>query len=330
MILLYDENGKVIKANKLFCEKLQCEEEDLIGKKYTEICDTKQVQLWKVLLEGKHIKTDFQRVKSKKDIQLFISGTYSPIKSPNGKVYQVIQIATDVTDDYITKAELIENNTYLEHAAKILRHDMHSGINTYIPRGVKSLERRLEKLTSLHRKSLHIDTPLKLIKEGLAHSQRVYRGVTEFTNLVRKDIEIERTPHNIKEILKEYLSQTSYSDQVKLEDTLPTDLLVNEALFCTAIDNLIRNGLKYNDSDTKMVTVTMQDEQNLAVIDNGRGIKQKDFERLSQPYQRKPNQKERGTGLGLNICVAILKEHYFAVSIDDTFENGTCILIRIK
>lgn len=329
MIVLYDQKGKVIRANELFCNATQCLESELLGKDYTEICDPKQVQLWKVLLEGKHIRTEFQKVTTKDGSSVFISGTYSPIKSPNGQVYQVIQIAIDVTDDYITKAELIENNTYLEHAAKILRHDMHSGINTYMPRGVKSLERRLEKITALHRKSLNIDTPLKLIKEGLAHSQRVYRGVTEFTNLVRKDVEIERSPFDIGVILKEYLSQTSYSDQVKLEN-LPKDLLVNEALFCTAIDNLIRNGLKYNDSDTKIVTVTMKDENHLAVIDNGRGIKQKDFVRLSQPYQRKPNQKERGTGLGLNICVAILKEHKFTVSIDDDFNDGTCILIRIN
>ena len=249
------------------------------------------------------------------------------MKNTKGEIYQVIHIATNVTDDYVTKSELIENNVYLEHAAKILRHDMHSGINTYIPRGVKSLERRLEKLSERDRKNLKLDTPLKLIKEGLAHSQKVYRGVTEFTNLVRKDVEIERNPFDLQKILKEYLCKTSYSDQVKVEE-LPT-IDVNDALFCTAIDNLIRNGLKYNDSPTKLVTVTMVGDDHLAVIDNGRGIKQKDFDELSQPYQRKPNQKEKGTGLGLNICVAILKEHNFTVSMDDNYEHGTCILIRI-
>ena len=39
--------------------------------------------------------------------------------------------------------DLSAKNVYLEHAAKIIRHDMHSGINTYIPRGIKSLKRRL-------------------------------------------------------------------------------------------------------------------------------------------------------------------------------------------
>ena len=76
--------------------------------------------------------------------------------------------------------EVRKQNTYLEHAAKILRHDMHSGINTYIPRGVSSLERRVPQTVI---DDLKIEAPLKMIKEGLAHSQKVYKGVYEFTNL---------------------------------------------------------------------------------------------------------------------------------------------------
>ena len=45
--------------------------------------------------------------------------------------------------DRKSKVELRKKNAYLEHAAKILRHDMHSGINTYMPRGVKGLRRRI-------------------------------------------------------------------------------------------------------------------------------------------------------------------------------------------
>ena len=41
-------------------------------------------------------------------------------------------------------AELSRKNTYLEHAAKILRHDMHSGINTYLP------DRKSTRLNSSH------------------------------------------------------------------------------------------------------------------------------------------------------------------------------------
>lgn len=208
-------------------------------------------------------------------------------------------------------SSLNKKNTYLEHAAKILRHDMHSGINVYIPRGVSSLKRRL---SDKQIKDLNIKAPLDMISEGLKHTRKVYKGVYEFTNLVKKDSVINKEYHNIKDILVEFLSHTSYKSQVIIDDNLPT-ISVNDSLFCTAIDNLIRNGLKYNDSDTKFVKVYFKDGY-ICVEDNGRGMSQKDFDHLSQPYTRKEGQKEVGTGLGLNICTSILHEHGFSISVE--------------
>ncbi len=144
--------------------------------------------------------------------------------------------------------------------------------------------------------------------------------------MVKKDVVLNKTLCNLKDILTDYLSSTAYLSQVIIED-LP-EVEVNEALFCTAVDNLIRNGLKYNDSDTKFVKITFESDT-LYIQDNGRGITQEDFEYLSKPYVRKEGQKESGTGLGLNICVAILKEHGFSISCEKN-EIGTKMKIKLK
>jgi signal transduction histidine kinase len=218
---------------------------------------------------------------------------------------------------------LNKKNTYLEHAAKILRHDMHSGINVYIPRGVSSLRRRL---SDEQIDELKIKSPIDMISEGLNHTRKVYKGVYEFTNLVKKDAVMTKEEHNIKDILSDYLSHTSYKSQVIIDDNLPT-IPVNESLLCTAIDNLIRNGLKYNDSHTKVVKIYFKDGC-ICIEDNGRGMSQKDFDHLSQPYTRKEGQKEQGMGLGLNICSAILEEHGFKISVEK-LDIGTRVKIHI-
>ncbi|CAG7580085.1 MAG: Sensor protein QseC [uncultured marine phage] len=205
--------------------------------------------------------------------------------------------------------ELKNKNTYLEHSAKILRHDMHSGINTYLPRGIRSLERRL---TPKHIEELKLESPMKMLKEGLKHTQKVYKGVFEFTNLVKKDAVMSKEKLNVKDVLDEYLSSTSYKSQVLLDNTISFELEINESLFCTAIDNLIRNGLKYNDSDSKVVKIYR--EGNFIIVeDNGRGMSKEEYNFLSQPYVRKDGQKESGSGLGLNICSSIMKEHKFSI-----------------
>ena len=200
---------------------------------------------------------------------------------------------------------------------------MHSGINTYIPRGLSSLKRRL---TEQQISDLKIAAPLKMISEGLLHTQKVYKGVKEFTNLVKEDTQLEKHKLNIKDVLLNYLSSTSYIKQVKIDDLIECN--VNEALISTAIDNLIRNGLKYNDSSTKMVHIYMEDENTIAIEDNGRGMSQEEFNQLSKPYTR-GEQKEGGSGLGLNICVAIIQEHGFGIT-SEKIETGTKIRITLN
>jgi signal transduction histidine kinase len=223
-----------------------------------------------------------------------------------------------------TTSKLYQKNLYLEHAAKIIRHDMHSGINTYLPRGIKSLKRRI---TDEFAKEIGISSPMKLIEDGLQHAQKVYAGVYEFTNLVKEDAVLNKSLVSIKSILNDYLRLTAYKNQVILDDSLP-EINVNEPLFCTAIDNLIRNGLKYNDSGTKWVKIYYE-QSNIVVEDNGRGLTNDDFIKLSRPYARKTGQKETGSGLGLNITIEILKEHGFNIKAEKT-EIGTKLYIEIK
>ena len=96
---------------------------------------------------------------------------------------------------------------------------------------------------------------------------------------------------NLAEILRNYLSSTSYISQVKIE-RLPT-AMVNEPLFCTAIDNLIRNGLKYNDSSTKMIRVYMENNSTMCVEDNGRGITNEEFIGVIQTIYKKKKDKKK-------------------------------------
>jgi PAS domain S-box-containing protein len=328
-VIEFDLEGNIIFANDLFLNTMgYTSSDELVGKHHRIFIDEEHSKseeydlFWKKLNDGILFTGEITRVKKDGSL-VYLQSTYNPIIGMDGKIYRILKIATDITNSHEQKKEIEKKNTYLEHAAKILRHDMHSGINTYMPRGLSSLERRL---SSDDISSLKIEAPIRMIKEGLKHSQKVYKGVYEFTNLVKKDVVLNKTECDLKMILSDYLSSTAYSSQVII-DQLPI-IEVNEALFCTALDNLIRNGLKYNDSDTKFVKI-YYDENTIYIQDNGRGITQQDFDHLSKPYIRKEGQTEAGTGLGLNICVAILEEHGFNITCEKN-ETGTKMKIKIK
>ena len=337
-VIEFDLDGKIRFANDSFLNLLGYTQDEVVGEHHSLFTEdgtknTKEYKdFWKSLRKGKFFRGEVIR-KKKDGTLIYLQATYNPILGNDGKPYRVMKIATDITESLNQQMEIEKKNTYLEHAAKILRHDMHSGINTYMPRGLSSLERRLSEDQI---KELKLEAPLKMIKEGLRHTQKVYKGVYEFTNLVKKDVVLNRTECNLKDILEDYLSATAYRPQVIIEDLGTLD--VNEALFCTSIDNLIRNGLKYNDSLSKSVKIYLNTESKkigleetfICIEDNGRGMSQEDFEYLSRPYTRKEGQQETGTGLGLNICTAILKEHGFSITSEKIKEGGTKIKIKIK
>jgi PAS domain S-box-containing protein len=331
-----DKQGRIIDVNNKFCEVSGYKRQELLGKDHRALnSGTHPRSMWTDMYEATiKYKTIWHDIVTNrnKDGGLYIVDTYIMATfEPDGKHSGFLSVRQDITELMNSLREVDRKNAYLEHAAKILRHDMHSGINTYLPRGIKSLERRLSKmLVSLdipeEKGEKHLGQSLQLLKEGLAHAQRVYNGVKEFTNLVKKEAVMDRQPHNLQQILIDYLKGTSYRSSVAVED-LGTEE-VNESLFCTAVDNLIRNGLRYNDSDTKLVKLYREGDV-LVVEDNGRGMTQEQFDEFSKPYARGENNKESGSGLGLNICVAIMTEHGFKVT-SEKIKTGTKIKIEMS
>ena len=214
--------------------------------------------------------------------------------------------------------DINKKNTYLEYAARIIRHDMHSGINTYIPRGLSSLQKRI---STEKADELKITPSLKMISEGLAHTQKVYKGVYEFTNLVKVKVDFKKEKINVKSALEEYFANTSYASQVTVGDI--GEMKVNKQLFCTAIDNLVRNGIKYNNNKNKMVHV-FKENDNIVIKDNGTGLSKNKFNELI----KKGVDIESETGLGLSITKAIIEEHGFSIDCD-LIDEGTQITITI-
>lgn len=323
-----DREGKITYVNHKFEEVSGYRLEEAIGKDHNIVNSGYHPkkfwkEMYKKVIKEKEIWNDIITNKNKNGDLYWVDSYIKGEFDEEGNLIGFMSIRYDVTDLIKSSKEIEKKNTYLEHAAKILRHDMHSGINTYIPRGINSLERRLTKGSI---EDLKIEAPLKMIKEGLSHTQKVYKGVYEFTNLVKKDSVMEKSKYNIKEILENYLISTAYKGQVLIEEL--GDLEVNQSLFCTALDNLIRNGLKYNDSDAKWIKIR-KERNKITIQDNGRGMTQQELERFSEPYTRREDQKESGSGLGLNICIAILNEHGFTVSCEKN-EIGTKMKIKIK
>jgi len=65
-------------------------------------------------------------------------------------------------------------------------------------------------------------------------------------------------------------------------------------------------------------------EMFIKISDNGKGIAKEDLEKIGTPFF---TTKQKGTGLGLNICYGIIKEHNGRIEVESELGKGTTFTI---
>lgn len=222
-------------------------------------------------------------------------------------------------DDLKKKRELYDSKLFIEYSNKVIRHDLHSGINTYIPRGIKKLK---ENLTEEIIKEYRLAPALLFLEKGIAHAQMVYKGIYSFTGIIKQTKQIEIEEFNLEQDLKQYLSVTAMDTYVEVKN-LPV-VNGNSSLMCTAIMQLIQNGIKYNDKHEKKVIIYSDIDESIFVEDNGRGMTQDEFNQHIFPKDSMVIK-----GMGLSIATVIFEEHGYSVEVVAK-DDGTIMKIKKK
>ena len=67
-------------------------------------------------------------------------------------------------------------------------------------------------------------------------------------------------------------------------------------------------------------------EMFIKISDNGKGISKEDLDKIGTPFF---TTKQKGTGLGLNICYGIIKEHKGRIEVESEIGKGTTFTILL-
>lgn len=101
----------------------------------------------------------------------------------------------------------------------------------------------------------------------------------------------------------------------------------------SALTNLIENGLKYNFSDHKNISLECRVEQQklyIDIADNGIGIPEEERKNIFKKFYRIGNEDTRqtkGTGLGLYIVNEIIKAHKGRITVEPVSSAGSIFKI---
>ena len=99
----FDLDGTVKTANKIFLSVLGYQLDEIVGKHHRMFVDPAQAarpayaQFWRDLNEGRAQNEVFKRI-TKSGQEVWIQAVYAPVKDEMGRVFKVVKIATDVTE----------------------------------------------------------------------------------------------------------------------------------------------------------------------------------------------------------------------------------------
>ena len=97
------------------------------------------------------------------------------------------------------------------------------------------------------------------------------------------------------------------------------------------INNIISNSVKYMDKSQGVIDIRILDEQDsirVEIADNGKGIPQKDLQKVFERFYRSDasrNSAQGGSGIGLSIVKKIIEDHGGYVWATSKEGEGTCI-----
>ena len=223
---------------------------------------------------------------------------------------------------------LSNSNKELEQFAYIASHDLKEPlrvISSYVQLLAKRYKGKLDTnadkfidytVDGCNRMESLIDGLLKFSRIDSNKSEKKWHNCHKILKNVAKDLEIRITERNTK---------------IKWSE-LPF-LFVDATQIGVVFQNLIKNGIKYNQSASPEINI--QAEQigefwHFTVQDNGIGIEEQFHENIFKIFKRLHSHKEySGTGIGLSICKKIIEHHGGNIRVESKLGKGSKFIFTL-
>lgn len=180
---------------------------------------------------------------------------------------------------------------------------------------------------------------LPRLQQELERVDQLLGELLTFSRLDAGQVELQCLDVDLYELIEEVIAVNQLeADQKQLQITLagtnPCLLHIEPKLLARAIENILRNAIKYS-PDSGQIRLVLSQTNNLtqlAISDQGPGIPVESLDKIFEPFYRvsdSRNSQTGGTGLGLAIAAQVVRQHAGQIKASLPAEGGLCISISL-
>ena len=180
-----------------------------------------------------------------------------------------------------------------------------------------------------------------LLERSETESQRLNEMISRLlilSKLETRSENFEKNELNLTKIVEQVAADADFEAQAKGKSVniLQKDavrVFGNESLLRSAVENVLRNAVKYSRDDTKVEVSLKRNSKNAEIVvrDYGAGVPENEIVNLFRPFYRVHTARDRktgGIGLGLAIAERAVNAHDGNISAKN-MENGLAVQINL-
>jgi len=265
-----------------------------------------------------------------------------PVPRPDGNGSDIVAVTRDITERKAYERQLIEARDLSEEANRAksrflanMSHELRTPLNAIIGFsevmshemfGALGGPRYLEYSRLIHESGNHL---LELIN-GILDMSKIEAGKFELSEEVF-DL------NAVAEAAVRFLKLPAERAGVALKTAIAQDtsfIFADKRAVKQILVNLLSNGVKFTPRGGEVCVRSRLDATGveIAVVDTGVGIPEKDLIRLGQPFEQvdgEHTRKKEGTGLGLSLVKALAAMHGGEAAIQSALGVGTTVKVRL-
>jgi PAS domain S-box-containing protein len=328
-ILVYDEDGKIIKVNNQARDLFTKNEEKL--ENISNIIPPDQISIHQFQLDKAKNGTNLldyetERILSNGE-RIFVSVALSYMPREDG---MYIETTRDISERVIMRNKIIdfEKAQIIANMAEGIAHHMGTPLASMLLR-VQMLKEDMETFDAKYK----FQDKLESIENQILYGQKVMQRLLKFAS---KPIS-EKVPINIKNIAKDAIEMLRpLLNKKRIKSVIEIDkdykVLADSNLIQLVFSDLIINSIDAIEDKGIIKITANKDESNekltIKISDTGTGIPEEVIPYVFEPFYTTKT-AEKGTGLGLAVAKRIVQEHDGEIRIESKKNEGTDIIINL-